>query len=112
MTRHEIAPVKALTPAEGEPMACLDGPLVAAVNLYLHAHDEDNILSDVSRIFFAGGMSSWLELRAPGGPQFLFRTEDGILSFDADGEGAGGAVTIATLTGVHALSIGDFQLLA
>lgn len=33
MTRHEIAPVKALTPAEGEPMACLDGPLVAAVNL-------------------------------------------------------------------------------
>ncbi|MCW0181667.1 MAG: calcium-binding protein [Zavarzinia sp.] len=47
-----------------------------------------------------------------GGPQFLFRTEDGILSFDADGEGAGSAVTIATLTGVHAFSIGDFQLLA
>lgn len=63
----------------------------------------------ISEILLVSGAAP---VAAGGGPQFLFRTEDGILSFDADGEGAGGAVTIATLTGVHALSIGDFQLLA
>ncbi|WP_158595927.1 calcium-binding protein [Oleomonas cavernae] len=43
---------------------------------------------------------------------FLFSTSTSILSFDADGNGAGAAVVLADLAGVHALSTGDFLLIA
>jgi len=42
---------------------------------------------------------------------FLFETNTGILSFDADGTGAGAAVEIALLQGVTGrLGVGDFVL--
>lgn len=45
-------------------------------------------------------------------PVFLFSTATGVLSFDADGAGAGAAVEIAALYGVGALSVSDFILIA
>lgn len=42
---------------------------------------------------------------------FLFETDTGFLSFDADGNGAGQAVQLATLTGVSNLGTTDFLLI-
>jgi Ca2+-binding RTX toxin-like protein len=43
---------------------------------------------------------------------FLFNQTTGELSFDADGTGAGGAIVIATLTGVTDLAAADFTFVA
>ena len=43
---------------------------------------------------------------------FLFDTVTGVLAFDADGTGAGAAITIATLTGVANLGVADFSFVA
>jgi Ca2+-binding RTX toxin-like protein len=43
-----------------------------------------------------------------GAGQFVYRTTDGTLWFDADGSGSGGAMLMATLRGSPALTIADF----
>jgi Ca2+-binding RTX toxin-like protein len=43
------------------------------------------------------------------GPVFLFDADDGRLFWDADGNGKGKAIHIATLSGVTALSVNDFE---
>lgn len=45
-------------------------------------------------------------------PTFLFDTDSKVLSFDADGRGAGAAVDIAVLDGVETLAKADFLLIA
>lgn len=42
--------------------------------------------------------------------QFIYNSADGILSFDADGDGAGLAQAIVQLTGAPALSVNDFDI--
>jgi Ca2+-binding RTX toxin-like protein len=43
---------------------------------------------------------------------FLYDFDSGVLSFDADGNGAGAAVLIATLTGPRTLAAADIQVVA
>ena len=43
---------------------------------------------------------------------FLYNTSQGLLSFDADGNGGGAAVPIATLSGGKALFAGDISVVA
>ncbi|MFC7475027.1 peroxidase family protein [Dankookia sp. GCM10030260] len=45
-----------------------------------------------------------------GAGQFVYRTTDGTLWFDADGSGAGGTVLLATLRGKPVLTIEDFSV--
>ena len=42
--------------------------------------------------------------------QFVYTTSNGVLSFDADGDGAGAAQAIVTLTGSPVLSTDDFEI--
>ncbi|MBX9752868.1 MAG: calcium-binding protein, partial [Roseococcus sp.] len=51
-----------------------------------------------------------LDAADAGGPQFVYRAATGVLSWDADGTGVGGAVTIATLTTRPALEASDLFL--
>ncbi|WP_231376276.1 calcium-binding protein [Magnetospirillum fulvum] len=44
--------------------------------------------------------------------QFLFDTNSGVLSFDADGTGEGTATTIATFTGVRSITSGDILVVS
>ena len=44
--------------------------------------------------------------------QFLYDTDDGTLSFDADGDGAGAAVLFATLTNLPSLTAADILIIA
>ncbi|RJF87571.1 calcium-binding protein [Oleomonas cavernae] len=47
-----------------------------------------------------------------GAATFLFKKSTGLLSFDADGNGAGQAIEVATLTGINNLTSADFLLIA
>jgi hypothetical protein len=64
----------------------------------------------------AGGAAVLVSGAAPvasgGGGQFLYNTTSGQLSWDADGDGAGAAVVIATLTGAPALVAADIVISA
>ena len=43
--------------------------------------------------------------------RFIFETDTSRLFFDADGNGRGGAILVATLTNVTSLAAGDFLLI-
>jgi Ca2+-binding RTX toxin-like protein len=45
------------------------------------------------------------------GPQFVYGTASGVLSFDPDGMGAGAALVLATLVGAPALSASDILVI-
>jgi len=40
-------------------------------------------------------------------PQFLYNTTTGLLAFDADGIGGGGAINLVTLIGIPAVTAAD-----
>lgn len=62
----------------------------------------------VQFVFATGGALVASEAQAA----FLFDTASGALRFDADGTGAGEAITIATLTGVAVLDVAAFSFVA
>nr|WP_315475661.1 DUF4214 domain-containing protein [uncultured Undibacterium sp.] len=51
-------------------------------------------------------------LATAAGHNFIYNTTTGALSFDADGNGAGAAVLLATFTGIPALTAGEFTIIA
>lgn len=78
-------------------------------------------LIQVSAAGFGGGLAAGgaVVLRSGatpavsgGGGQFLYDTDNGNLSYDADGNGAGLAVLFATLSNLAAISAADFVIVA
>jgi Ca2+-binding RTX toxin-like protein len=58
----------------------------------------------------SGDTSATAKANETGHGQFLFNTTTGILSWDDDGMGAHAAATVATMIGVHAITVADFLL--
>jgi Ca2+-binding RTX toxin-like protein len=107
----------------------LNGGAKADVFRFLSVADRGDIIEDftgqdfigISAAGFGGGLVAGAALvtgmnfvagaspNAPGAQGcFLYDTDDGRLFWDADGNGAGGRLLIATLTGAPALGAGDF----
>ena len=61
---------------------------------------------------FDGSMFSGTGGATEAGPQFIYNAATGVLRWDADGTGKGGAVTIAILEGAPALYAHDFIVIA